>query len=139
VRENLTAQTINSYLDTPGGVMLCAQYGSRQAAASALADADQANRAWRRVRAAAKAENYPDAYPSVDDAMRSVGDPTGGYGAQLSGSVDQIVSAVRRVDPSRGVRNLGEVPQDGVPASAFMQDDKGHLTPADTRPPWRRD
>ena len=138
MRENFTAQGLNAWLNSPAGVMLCAQYGSRAAAANALVNADQANRAWRRQAAVAKAENHPDVYPSVDDAMMGVGDPTGGFGAQLSGTTDEIVNKVRRVDPSRGCRNLGEAPQDGEPATALMQDANGRLTPADLRPPWRR-
>lgn len=139
MRENFTAQGLNAWLDTPGGVMMCAQYGSRQAAANALAAADQANRAWRRHAAVAKAENHPDVYPSVDDAMMGVGDPQGGFGAQMTGTTDEIVNRVRRVDPSRGVRNLGLAPEDGTPVTAMNQDEQGRLTPADTRPPWRRD
>lgn len=139
IRENMTTQNINAYLDTPGGVMLTAQYGSRQAAAAAMAAADAADRQWRRQAAARKAENYPDVFPSVDDAMRAVGEPTGGFGAQLTGTADEIVAKVRRIDPSRGMRNLGEEPQTGEPTTAMYQDQYGNLTPADLRPPWGRD
>lgn len=137
-RENMTAQQVQAYLDTAGGLMLAAQYGSRQAAAAALVEDDMRKRQWRRQVAAAKAENYPDVYPSVDDAMRAVPDPVGGFGAQLSGSTDEIVTKVRRIDPSRGVQNLGEAPQDGTPVTALVQGPDGNTVLADTRPPWQR-
>ena len=138
MRENMTGQQVNAYLDTPGGLMLAAQYGSRQAAAAALVQDDANKRAWRRSIAAAKAENYPDVWPSVDDAMRAVPDPVGGFGAQLNGTTDEIVAKVRRIDPSRGIQNLGEAPQTGQPATALVYTPDGNTVQADTRPPWQR-
>lgn len=138
IRENMTSQQVQAYLDTPGGLMLSAQYGSRQAAAAALVQDDALKRQWRRQVAAAKFENYPDVWPSVDDAMRAVPDPVGGFGAQLNGSTDEIVAKVRRIDPSRGVQNLGEAPQDGKPARALVYTPDGSTVLADTRPPWQR-
>jgi hypothetical protein len=70
--------------------------------------------------------------------MIAIGDPGGGFGASLTGTVDEIVAQVRRVDPSRGVRNLGAEPEDGTPVTALAQGHDGRLTPADTRPPWQR-
>ncbi len=136
MREHFTSQALNAYLDTPGGLMLCAQHGSRQAAA-ALAEGEAADRAWRREKAVALAERYPGRYPTVDDAMRDIPDPAGGMGPVLTGDTDDIVTAVRRVDPTRGVRNLGgELPDGAVEGTVVSPG--GRFTPADTRPPCAR-
>lgn len=103
----------------------------------ALAEGERADRAWRRERAAERAERYPERWPTVEDAMRDIPDPVGG-GAWLVGETDDIVAAVRRIDPARGVRNLGgELPDGAVTGYAQGPDGRG-LTLADTRPPWAR-
>jgi hypothetical protein len=137
VREHLTAQGINAYLDTPAGEVLVAQHGGRHQAAAALARAEAADREWRRAQASARAERYPERYPTVSDALRDIPDPVGGGGAQLTGSTDDIVAAGRRVDPSAGWRNLGGELPDGA-AEGITQSPGRGVVAADTRPPWRR-
>jgi hypothetical protein len=129
---------MNAWLDSPAGLMLAAQCGSRQAAAAHLAAAEDADRRARRERAVRAAERYPERWPSVDDAMRDIPDPAGGGGAQLTGSTDEIVSAVRWINPTTGIRNLGGEPEDGAVSGAVEAPGRG-LVPADTRPPWQRE
>src|SRR5260370_17970721 len=140
MRDHLTSQGISAYLDTAGGMALCAQHGSRQAAAAVLVEAEAADRAWRRERAVHRAEAYPDRYASVDDAMRDIPDPLGGVPANLGGSTDDVVRLYRRIDPMGGARNLGPEPVDGadIPAPR-AQGPEGRIGPADTRSPWQRE
>ena len=137
MRERFTARGLNGWLDSPAGLMLSAQHGSRHAAAAAMVRAEAADRDWRRQQAEAKAERYPDRYASVADAMRDVPDPRGGGGAWLTGSTDEIVAAARRIDPTRGIRNLGSEPESGAVEGITSGPGRG-LEPADTRPPWAR-
>lgn len=139
MREAFTGQTLNYWLDTPAGVMATALHGGRQRAAAAVAQADEADRAWRRQQAVSKAERFPARYPTVDDAMMDVGNPAGGGGAWLMGSTDEIVAAVRWVNPAAGVRNLGGEPETGEVEGAVQAPGRPGFEPADTRPPWNRD
>ena len=138
MREHFTTPGVNAWLDTPAGVMMSAQCGSRQAAISALAEADAADRAWRRQQAIRRAEMFPGRYASVDDAMIAIPDPAGGFAAQLEGTTDDIVAAVRRVDPTQRVKNLGGDLPDGA-VSGIAQGPVGGPHAADTRPPWQRE
>ena len=137
MREHFTRQGMQSYLDTPGGLTLAAQHGSREQAAAAIARDEALDRAWRRAQAIAKAERHPEVYPSVDDAMIAIPDPAGGGGTWLSGTTDEIVAAYRWVNPGCGARNLGPEIEDGAVAGVTQGPGRG-LEPADTRPPWRR-
>ena len=130
---------MQSYLDTPGGLTLAAQHGSREQAAAAIARAEEADRAWRRAQAVAKAERYPSVYPSVDDAMMAVPDPVGGGGTWLTGSTDEIVAAVRWINPATGIRNLGPEIEDGAVQGVTQGPGRQSLEPADVRPPWQRE
>lgn len=138
MREAMTAQTMNAWLDTPAGLALQAATGSRGAAAYAMYQGAAADTAWRREQAEARAERYPDRYASVADAMREIPAPLGGGGASLAGEVDAIVARFRRADPGCGVRNLGSEPESGVPAVATTYGPNG-AAPADIRAPWQRD
>jgi hypothetical protein len=138
MRDHHTRQTLNAWLDTPGGLLMAAQHGSREGAAVALAAAEAQDRAWRRWVAEEKFERYPGRYPSVADAMADVPDPKGGSGAWLEGSADEIVSAVRRIDPASGIKNLGGDMPDGAVTGA-VQPPGRDLEIADVRPPWRRE
>jgi hypothetical protein len=136
-REHFTAQSLNSWLDTPAGQAYTAMHGSRAAAAAAMAQAEDADRTWRRQRADEKFERYPDRYESPTHAMRDVPDPLGGGGAWMTGSTDEIVAAGRRVDPAAGWRNLGgDVPD--AAAKGYTVAPDGRVNLADTRPPWTR-
>jgi hypothetical protein len=137
VREHYTGQTLNAALDTTAGVFLQAQHGGRAQAAAALAEAENADRAWRREQAIRLAERFPGRYASIDDAMIAIPDPQGGQGAWLEGDTDDIVRAVRRVAPFAPVRNLGESGPE--PGRAVAGGPDGRLTLADTRAPWQRD
>jgi hypothetical protein len=138
MREHLTGQGINAYLDTAGGKALAAQYRGRQQAAAALAQQESADRAWRQQQATARAERYPERYPTVADAMRDVPDPLGGGGAWMAGTTDEIVAAGRWVDPTAGWRNVGAELPDGA-ISGVAQSPGRDLVAADTRPPWARE
>jgi hypothetical protein len=138
MRDHFDRRGINAYLDTPGGLMLAAQHGSRDRAAAALAGAEAADRAWRRAQAVDKAERHPEAYPTVDDAMNAVPDPLGGGGAWIQGSTDEIVAAVRWINPATGIRNLGGEPDDGAVEGMVLPPGR-YPEPADTRPPWNRE
>jgi hypothetical protein len=119
--------------------MLSAQHGSREAAAAAMMRAEETDRAWRRTQAVAKAERHPEAYPSVDDAMMAIPDPVGGGGTWLQGSTDEIIAAVRWVNPATGMRNLGGEPEDGAVQGVVSGPGRPGMEPADTRPPWQRE
>lgn len=136
MREQLTAQGMNAYLDTTAGKAQVARYGSRQAAAAAMYAAERSDRDWRSERAETLAERYPSRYASVADAMRDVPAPIG-PGVYLEGSSDDVIRALRRADPIGKWRNLGIEDADGSVAGAAVGPD-GTVTPADTRPPWQR-
>jgi hypothetical protein len=118
---------------------MSAQHGSREAAAAALVRAEELDRAWRRQQAVARAERYPSVWPSVDDAMNAVPDPLGGGGAWITGTTDEIVSAVRWISPATGIRNLGGEAESGEVAGVTQSPGRPGLEPADVRPPWNRD
>ena len=140
MREAMSTQQMHAWLDTPAGLaLLAANGGNRMAAANAMYQSAAADTAWRRERAEDRAERFPDRYACVADAMRDIPTPLGGGGAVLEGSVDAIVTAFRHADPACGVRNLGDHPQDGVPATALVGNPDGTYKQADLRPPWRRD
>jgi hypothetical protein len=139
MREHFDRRGINAYLDTPGGILLAAQHGSREAAAAALVRAEELDRAWRRRQAVARAERYPGSFPSVDDAMNAVPDPLGGGGAWIMGTTDEIVAAVRWISPATGIRNLGGEAESGEVAGVTQSPGRPGLEPADTRPPWARE
>lgn len=137
MRENFTNQSLNAYLDTPAGQALAAQHGGRAQAAAALEAAEAADRAWRRQVAVHRAEVSPGRFPSVDDAMIQTPAPVGGPAVTLAGSEDDIVRAMRRIDPARPWYSVQQAPE---ATSAGISQGPG--TPphvADTRPPWRRD
>jgi hypothetical protein len=136
-REHFTRQGMNAWLDSPAGLMLAAQHGSRHGAAAALAQAEADDLTWRREQAAAKFERYPQRYESPSHAMADVPDPAGGGGAWLAGSTDEVVNAARRIDPTRGIRNLGGELPDGSVDGITVGPDRVPA-PADTRPPWQR-
>lgn len=138
MREALTAQGLNSYLDTAGGRALTGQHGGRGQAAAALAEAEAADRAWRRQQAEARAERYPSRYPTVADALRDIPEPIGGSGAWLSGSSDEIVAMLRRADPSWRWRNLGYEDADTDTHAIAASPGRQGYEPADTRAPWAR-
>jgi hypothetical protein len=136
-RETFSTQGMNHWLDSPGGQALAAQYGGRAQAAQALAEAERADRAWRREQAADRSERYPDRYPGgVDDAMRDV-HAAGGGGAQLQGTEDDIAAAARRADPARPWLVIKGVPDASVGGVSMGPDGRVHT--ADTRPPWQRE
>lgn len=138
MREHFTSQSLNAWLDTPAGEALAAQHGGRAQAAAALAEAEAADRAWRRAVAEARFERYPDRYESPSHAMAYIPDPAGGCGAWLDGTVDELVDAGRRVNPAAGWRNLGGELPDGTLVTAIAQGPGRGLEPADIRPPWQR-
>lgn len=137
MREQLTGQQLNSYLDTPAGMALTGQHGGRVQAATALAEAERSDRAWRRAQAEVKAERYPDRYGTVADALRDIPEPKGGAGAWLTGTSDEVVTMLRRADPSWRWRNLGYEDADTDTHGVTTGPGRG-LAPADTRPPWAR-
>lgn len=138
MREQLTRQGMNSYLDTPAGMALIGQHGGRAQAAAALARQQAQDRAWRQQQGEAKAERYPSRYPSVADAVLAVPDPVGGSGAWLSGTSDEVVAQLRRADPSWRWRNLGYEDADTDTHAIAARPGQPGYEPADTRPPWAR-
>lgn len=139
-RENFNARGLNAWLDSNAGQVLVAQWDGRQAAAQALADAAEADRAWRRQQAIPRAEQFPGRFPSVDDAANAIGDPAGGPSAVLGGmkvKSRDIADAARRADPSKPWHVIEEMPDASVHAISQGPGTGGpHL--ADTRPPWAR-
>ena len=137
-REHFTPQGMNNYLDSPGGMALVGQHGGRGEAAAALAQAEAADRAWRRQQAEARFERHPDRYESPAHAMADVPDPLGGGGAWLAGTSDEVVNMLRRADPSWRWRNLGYEDADTDTHPVASSPGRPGLTRADVRPPWRR-
>lgn len=140
MKEHFDDFGLNSYLSTPGGKVLLMQHGSRRAAAAALAEAERADRAWRREQAVARFERHPDRYPSVDDALARIPDPVGGgvWMGSAGTSTDEIVALGRAVDPRDGWQNLGLAPESGEMEGYVELPGRG-VAPADTRAPWERE
>jgi hypothetical protein len=137
LRERHTRQSIQAFLDTPAGVMMSAQYGSRERAAAAMAENDRADQQWRQQQAASRLERYPSRYPTFYDALADVPDPVGGGGVWMTGETDDIVAKVRWISPSTGIRNLGPDIENGEVTGVSQSPGRG-LEVADTRPPWNR-
>ena len=71
--------------------------------------------------------------------MMAVPDPVGGGGTWLTGSTDEIVAAVRWINPATGIRNLGPEIEDGAVQGVTQGPGRQSLEPADVRPPWQRE
>jgi hypothetical protein len=138
MREQLTSQQLNGYLDTPAGKALTGQHGGRAQAAAALSAQYQADLTWRRAQAEARVQRHPDRYASTADALRDIPEPLGGSGAWLAGTSDEVVSMLRWADPAWRWRNLGYEDEDTDTHAVASGPGRG-LYPADTRPPWQRD
>jgi hypothetical protein len=135
--EKFTMPQLNAWLDTPGGMALVAEHGSRAAAAAALEQEQAASRAWRHQQAADRVERYPDRWPTMEDAMRGIHDPVGGFAAELTGSCQGIAAAYLRNGPAARVRVIPEL-ADGSDTKVWVTDEHGRLVPADTRAPHQR-
>lgn len=136
-REVFNPAQMQAYLDTPGGQMLAAMHGSRQAAAAAMVQGETDRRSWRLERAQSLYERFPERFPSVGDAMAHVHDPVGSP-MMVIGDSDEIARAARKIDPTRHVRVIEAEPEGDTTFSAYSVAPDGQLSVADTRPPWKR-
>jgi hypothetical protein len=136
-RETFNLGQAGQYMDTAAGKMLQLQFGGRTQAMNSFMEGQQADLAWRRVQAAQLLETYPNKYATVADAMHDVHAPAGGGGAYLTGSADEIVAGLKRIDPLTPARVLGGEEKDNSVKFVGVQT-PGGMKQADPRAPWQR-